>query len=114
NMTYVAVLRKLHALDAAPAEDALGADHQDQDHQHIRSKVLGAAANARIEIAGREVLDDADDQAADHRPDHRIEAAQDHHRKHLETDQRELVVNAEHRAPNHTAKRRDDARHRPG
>ena len=103
-----------HALDPAAAEDAVGPDHQDQDHQHVGREILGAAADIRVEIAGRQVLDDADDQPADHRADDRIEAAQDHHREHLQADQRQLVVDAEHRAPDDAAQRRDDAGHRPG
>ena len=69
------------------------------DHQHVGHEILGAAADIGVEIAGRQVLDDADDQPADHRADDRIEPAQDHHRKHLEADQRQLVVDAEHRRP---------------
>jgi len=67
-----------------------------------------------VEIAGREILDDANDKPTDHRARDRIEPAQDHHRKHFETDESKLVVDAKHRAPDHPAQRRDDPGHRPG
>ena len=41
------------------AEKAVRLDHQDQDHQHIGCKVLGSAANERIQVAGR--LDASED-----------------------------------------------------
>ena len=43
-----------------------------------------------------------------------VEAAKDHHGKHLQADQRELHVDAQHASPHHAAHRCDDAAHRPG
>src|SRR5258708_14200259 len=57
----------LHALDLAAAEDAVGPDLEDQDHQHVGRKVLGAAADIGVEEARRQALDDADDQSAHQR-----------------------------------------------
>src|SRR5215471_6357507 len=108
------VSRPLHALDAAAAENSLRPHHQDQNHQHVGRKVLGAAADIGIEVAGSEILDDADNQPADHRTQYRVETAEDHDRKHFQPDQRELIVNAQHRSPHNAAERRDDPRHRPG
>src|SRR6516162_9821170 len=103
-----------NSLYQSPAEDAVGPDHQRDDHQDVRSEVVGAAADVRIEIAGREILDDADDDPADHGTDDRVKAAENHHRKHFQTHHRELVVDAEHRSPHHAAERRNDPGHRPG
>src|SRR5215471_126988 len=100
-----------HALDPAAAEDPLGAQHQDEDHQHVRREILGAAADKRIEITSGQIFDNADDQPADNGADDRIQPAEDHHRENLETDKSELVVNAEHRSPYHAAERGDDPRH---
>src|SRR5271166_5325646 len=44
-----------HALDPATAEHALRPQHQGDDHQHVRSEILGTAADIRIEIARRQV-----------------------------------------------------------
>src|SRR6516164_3019310 len=77
-----------NSLDQSPAEDAVGPDHQRDDHQDVRGEVLGAAADVRIEIAGREILDDTDDDPADHGTDDRVEAAENHHRKHFQTHHR--------------------------
>src|SRR6516164_7568229 len=102
-----------HALDTAAAEDAFGPQHQGYDHQHVGSEILCAAADIGVEVAGGEVFDDAYDQPADHRAEDRVEAAEDDDRKHFETDESKLVVDAEHRAPDDPAKGRYDARHRP-
>ena len=62
-------------LDNRLAEDAVGSNHQDNYHQHIRRKILGAAANIGIDIAGSERLDDADDETADNYANDRVQAA---------------------------------------
>src|SRR5215813_12699702 len=54
-------------LDDALAEHAVGANHQRDDHQDVRRKVFRAAADDRVDVAGRDTLDDADDQSADDR-----------------------------------------------
>src|SRR5205085_11719416 len=100
------------ALDAATAENPLRAHHQHQDHQHIRREILGPATDIRVEVSGGQVLDNPDDETADHRTHDRIEPAEDHYRKDLEADQRQLVVDAEHRPPDDAAQGRDDPRHR--
>src|SRR5438067_13778345 len=90
---------RLHALDAAPTEHAFRPDHQDQDHQHVRCEVFGAAADIRIEIAGGEIFDDADDQPADDGAHDRVETAQNYDRENPEADQCQLVVDADDRTP---------------
>ena len=47
-------------------------------------------------------------------PEDRIQAAENDHREHLEADRGDLRVDAEHRAPDDAAERRDDAGHGPG
>src|SRR5205085_9136161 len=64
-------------------------------------------------VAAGDDVDDAHDEAAHDGARNRVEPAQDHHGKHLEADQREVHVDAEHVAPQHAAQRRDDAGHRP-
>ena len=54
----------VHPLDDLLAEDAVGADHQRHDHQHVGGEVLGAAADVGVDVAGGHVLHDAHDQAA--------------------------------------------------
>src|SRR5881409_407080 len=102
-----------HAFDDAFAEDAVGANHQREDHQDVRREVLGAAADVGVDVAGRHVLHDADDEPADDRPRNRVEAAEDHHGENLEAHEREVHVDAEHVAPEHAAQRGDDAGHGP-
>src|SRR5438876_34738 len=75
-----------HSFDDPLAEDAVGPDHQGQDHQDVRCEVFGATAHVRIDVAGGDVLHDADDEPADDRPRDRIETAEDHDRKDLEAD----------------------------
>src|SRR5438067_10562520 len=104
----------LRPLDPARAENAIGPEHQGDYHDHVGREVLGAAAHIGIEVAGGEALDEADDQAAHYGADHGVEAAEDDHGKHLQADQRQVDVDTEHAAPDHTAQRRNDARHRPG
>src|ERR1700694_3461428 len=76
-----------HSFDDFFTEDAVGPDHEGQDHQHVGREVLGAAAHVRIDVACGEILHDPDDEAADDGPGDGIEPAQDHHRKDLEADQ---------------------------
>src|SRR5579863_2658249 len=105
--------RESYPLDQPAAEDAVGPDHEHQDHQEIGREILGAAADIGIEIASGQVLDNADDQSTDHGTDHGVEPAENDHGKDFEPDDAELVVDAEHGAPNYAAQCRDDARHRP-
>src|SRR5947207_8709159 len=85
-----------HSLDDAFAEDAVGPDHQRDDHEHVGGEVLGAAADVGVDVPGGNVLDDADDEAADHGARNRVQPAQDHDRADLEADEREVDVHAEH------------------
>src|SRR4026207_1729214 len=82
-------------LDDAFAEDAVGPDHEREDHQDVGGEVLGAAAPVGIDVAGGDVLDDADDQPAHDRARDRVQAAQDHDREDLEPHQRQVDVDAE-------------------
>src|SRR5262249_14007433 len=88
-----------NAFDQRSAENAVGPDHHDEDHQDVGREVLRAAADIGVEIAGGQILDHAHDQSADDGADHRVEAAQDDDRKHLETNERELVIDPQHGAP---------------
>src|SRR5260370_21747275 len=99
-----------HPLDDSLPEDAVGANHQREDHQDVRCEVLGAAAHVGIDVAGGDVLHDADDEPADDGPRDRIETAEDHDREDLEADQRQAHVDAQHVPPQDTAQGRDDAR----
>src|SRR6185436_4644319 len=101
-------------LDDALAEDAVGANHERQDHEDVGREVLGAAAHVGIDVAGRHVLHDAHDETADDGAGDRVEPAQDHHREHLETDQRQVDVHAEHVSAENAAERRHDPGHGPG
>src|ERR1044071_10477101 len=78
------IMAASHPLDDLLAEDAVGPDHQGQNHQDVGREVLGAAAHVRIDEARGEVLHEADDEPADDGPGDRVEPAQDHHRKDLE------------------------------
>ena len=91
------------------AEDAVRSDHQRDDHQDIRREVLGAAADIRIEVPCGQVLDDAHDQSANHCADNRVKPTEDDDGKHFEPDDSELIVDADHCAPNETGQRRDYA-----
>src|SRR2546421_8989764 len=102
-----------YSLDDAFAEDAVGTNHQRHDHEDVGGEVLGAAAHVRIDVAGRHVLHDPHDEAAHDGAGDGVEPAQDHHREHLEADQREVDVHAEQVAPENAAQRRHDTGHGP-
>src|SRR3989454_6926001 len=90
-----------YAFDDLLAEDAVGPNHQRQDHQDVRREVLRPAADVRINVARGHVLHDADDQPTEDRPRDRVEPAQDHDREDLEAHEREMHIDAEHAAPDH-------------
>ena len=100
-------------LDDAFAEDSIRTDHQRDDHEDVGREVFRAPAHVRIDVPGRHVLDDADDQAADDRPGNRVEPAENDHREHLEAHEREVDVDAEHVAPENASERGDDPGHGP-
>src|SRR5262245_61612763 len=50
-----------HALDHRLAEDAVRANHQGHDHEHVRGEVLGAAPHVGVDVAGGHALDDSHD-----------------------------------------------------
>src|SRR5439155_9502426 len=102
-----------YALDDAFTEDTVGANHEGEDHEDVGREVLGAAADIGVDVAGGDVLDDTDDEAADDRARNGVEPTQDDHREHLEADQRQVHVDAEQVAPQDAAQRRHDAGHRP-
>jgi hypothetical protein len=56
----------LHPLDPVRTEDAVRAEHENQDHQHVGRKVLGTAADIGVEIASSDALHHAHDQPANH------------------------------------------------
>src|SRR3989441_2322070 len=64
-----------YAFDDLLAEDAVGPNHQRQDHQDVRREVLRPAADVRINVARGHVLHDADDQPTEDRPRDRVEPA---------------------------------------
>src|SRR5215813_9222525 len=92
-----------HTLNPATAEDPFRSHHQHRDHQHIRSKVLGAAADVGVEITSCEVFDNTNEQPSNNGAYNRIKPAENDHREHLKADQRKLVVDAEHRSPDDAA-----------
>ena len=51
------------------------------DHQHVGRKILGAAADVGVEIAGGQAFHHADDEPADHGAEDRVEPAEDHDRE---------------------------------
>src|SRR4029434_8967269 len=53
------IIARSHALDDAFAEDAVGANHQREDHQDVGREILGAAADQRVDVHRRDVLADA-------------------------------------------------------
>src|SRR5512141_1174343 len=67
-----------HPLDLDLPEESVRLHHQDEDQRHERRDLLHAAAEDRVEVATREVLQDADGQPADDGAHHAVEAAQDH------------------------------------
>src|SRR5215469_13266913 len=106
-------LERSDALDPPATENAVGANHQGDNHQDVRGEILGAAADIGIEIAGGQVFNHANDQTTDDSADDRVESAQNNHGKHLETDERELVIDPEHGPRDDASKRRDDPGHGP-
>src|SRR5262249_18570554 len=102
-----------YALDDFLAENAVWANHQRGDHQHVRREVFGAAADVGIDVPGGEIFHHADDEPAQDRAGNGVEPAENHDRKHLEAHEREVHVDPEEIAPENAAERRDDAGHRP-
>src|SRR5712691_9539664 len=96
-----------YAFDDALAEHAIRPNHQRENHEDVGREILGAAAHVGVDVPGRHVLHAADDEPADDGARDRVEPTQDHHREHLEADQGEVHVHAEHVAPQHAAQRRD-------
>src|SRR5205814_4200631 len=92
---------------------AVRANHQREDHQDVRCEVFGATAHVGIDVAGGDVLHDADDEPPDDGPGDRIETTEDHDRENLEADQRQVHVDAQHVSPQDAAQGRDDTRHGP-
>src|SRR5262249_19262649 len=109
-----------YSLDDALAEQALRANEQEHEREHIGEPVLDAAAG---EIEGadedggkkhlRELFARADDQSADDRARDRGETAEDKHRQRLERDERQRELHAELGAPHHPRDQRDEPRYRP-
>src|SRR4030095_16882959 len=91
------------SFDDAFAEHAVRANHERENHEDVGRKVLGAAADVGIDVPGGDVLDNADDEAADDRAGDRVEPAEDHDRKHLEADQRQVHVDAGEVSPDDAA-----------
>src|SRR2546427_12159714 len=81
-----------YAFDDLLAEDAVGPNHQRQDHQDVRREVLRPAADVRINVARGDVLHDAYDQRTEDRPRDRADPAQDHDRDTLEAHDRETPI----------------------
>src|SRR5690349_14204853 len=94
-----------YPFDDALTEHSVRPNHQRQNHQHVRREVFGSAAHERIDVPGGDVLDDTDDEPADHRAGNRVEPAENHHGKDFEANQRQIHVDAEHVAPEHAAER---------
>src|SRR5262249_17012621 len=94
--------RRSDSLDQPAAKNAVRPDHQRENHENVRGKILRAATDIRVEIPGGQVLGHADDQPAHYRSDNRVEAAQNHDGKHLEPDDGKLIVDPEHGTPDDT------------
>src|SRR5438046_2066725 len=62
------------------AEDAVGANHEREDHEDVRREVLGPTSDVRVDVAGRDVLHDPDDETADDRSGNGVEATENHDR----------------------------------
>src|SRR5678816_2198814 len=103
-----------HPLDDALAEDAVGTNHEGEDHQHVRGEVFRTAPHVRIDVTRGHVLHDADDEAAHDGAGDGVESAQDDHGKDLEPHQGEVDVDAEQVAPEDAAECGHDPGHGPG
>src|ERR1700755_1798130 len=99
-------LERSDTLDPPATENAVGANHQSDNHQDVRGEILRTAAYIGIEIAGGQIFDHTNDQTADDSANDRVESTQNNHRKHLETDERQLVIDPEHGPPDDASQRR--------
>src|SRR5215510_3930624 len=85
----------LHTLDGLAAEEAIGLDHEGEDHEDVGQEVLGAAADVWIDVAGGHALHRPDQESSDHGSWHAVEPAEDHGRKDLEANKSEVGVDTE-------------------
>src|SRR5438128_7624214 len=92
-------------------EEPVGPEHEDQDQDHEGGDLLHPAPEDGVEVAAREVLEDADQEPADDRPRHGVETAQEGDRDHLEADSPEAHVDPAPDGPeDDPADRRDHRR----
>src|SRR4030095_1506071 len=75
-----------HPLDPRLAEQAVGPHEEDDDEHDVRHHLRSARRYAL-----RVLADEADDGAADDRPGHRVEPAEDHNGKHDQTEAGEAL-----------------------
>src|SRR5258708_14506254 len=102
-----------YALDDLLAEEALGAEQQEDEGDDVGEPVFDGAADEGAPVDLAEFLAHAHDEAADDGARHRREAAQDQHRQGLEGDQREAELHAALGAPHDAGHDGDEAGHRP-
>src|SRR5207248_2928097 len=101
--------------DADFSEEAVGPDHEDQHEGDEWRNLLDASAEDGIEIAAGEVLQDADEEAAEDGPAHAVEAPDDHYWEDLEPEDGERPVHAAaHGGEQHPAEGGDDGSNAPG
>src|SRR5438094_8929112 len=80
--------------DADFSEEAVGPDHEDQHEGDEWRNLLDASAEDGIEIAAGEVLQDADEEAAEDGPAHAVEAPDDPYCEAAEPEDGERRVHA--------------------
>ena len=68
------------------AKQPVRLDHQNQNQDHERRHFFYTAAENRIEITTRKILQHAHQQPADDSANDAVQTTQDHHRNHLQAD----------------------------
>src|SRR5438046_8832784 len=94
-------------------EQALRADQEERERDHVREPVLDRADDERPPVHFAHLLADPDDQPAHDRAGHRGEAAQDEDGERLERHERAAEPHAAPGTPSEPAAGRDDPRHGP-
>src|SRR5437879_13754004 len=88
-----------YALDDSFAEQALWAEQQERQRQHVGEPVFDRAADQRAPVDFGDLFADADDEAAGDGAGDRREAAEDEDGQRLEGDEREAELHAALGAP---------------
>src|ERR1700716_2554559 len=86
---------RLHPLDVFGAEQDVGLDHQDDDQRIERRDFVEIAPVQIFTVEKvREIFQQADDDAAEHRAADTVETTEDRRRKHLDAVSRQTSRNA--------------------